>query len=62
LQSISPGITRTGIAEASKTPIEVLENFKDFPSLEPVEIANAVLYVLGTPPHVQVIMPHVTQH
>ncbi|KDR14276.1 Dehydrogenase/reductase SDR family member 11, partial [Zootermopsis nevadensis] len=52
--SISPGTVRTGIAEASKTPKKMLEAFKNMPSLEPEEIANAVLYVLGTPPHVQV--------
>jgi hypothetical protein len=40
--------------EASKIPKEMLEGLEDFPSLEPEEIANAVLYVLGAPPHVQV--------
>jgi hypothetical protein len=58
LQSISPGCTRTAIAEGSKIPEEIMSLFKDIAILEPEEIANAVLYVLGTPPHVQVSLSH----
>ena len=31
-----------------------LDDHRDFPKLECEDIANAVLYVLGTPSHVQV--------
>ncbi|XP_065082199.1 farnesol dehydrogenase-like [Ochlerotatus camptorhynchus] len=45
--SISPGGVRTEILpEAFKTG--------EFPLLEPEDISNAVLYVLGTPPRVQI--------
>ncbi|PNF16593.1 Dehydrogenase/reductase SDR family member 11 [Cryptotermes secundus] len=53
--SISPGCTRTALTEGSKVPEEVMTLFKDLALLEPEEIANALLYVLGTPPHVQVV-------
>jgi hypothetical protein len=58
LQSISPGCTRTAIGEGSKVPEEIMSLFKDLAVLEPEEIANAVLYVLGTAPHVQVSLSH----
>lgn len=45
--SISPGVVKTEI-------IDAMDNHKDFPMLEPKDIADAVLYVLGTPAHVQV--------
>jgi len=46
LQSISPGLVRTEMP-----PQQFLDNY---PSLNPEDIAGGVLYVLGTPPHVQV--------
>ena len=46
LQSVSPGLVKTEMP-----PQEFLENH---PYLNPEDIANGVLYVLGTPPHVQV--------
>lgn len=46
-QSISPGLVRTEIIGNSG----VLD---DMPILEPEDIANGILYVLGTPPRVQV--------
>ena len=46
LQSISPGLVKTEIATE--------EYLKMNPSLQPEDIAAGVLYVLGTPPHVQV--------
>ncbi|XP_069683498.1 farnesol dehydrogenase-like [Periplaneta americana] len=52
--SLSPGGVRTEIGEASGFKPEVLEAFKDNPILESEDIADAVLYVLGTPPHVQI--------
>ncbi|XP_055620926.1 farnesol dehydrogenase-like [Toxorhynchites rutilus septentrionalis] len=45
--SISPGVVQTEIL-----PQEVLS--QNMPMLEAVDIANAILYVLGTPPRVQV--------
>ncbi|XP_053682935.1 farnesol dehydrogenase-like [Sabethes cyaneus] len=45
--SISPGVVKTEIVAG-------LDDHRDFPKLECEDIAAAVLYVLGTPPHVQV--------
>lgn len=49
MQSISPGNVRTEIY-----PPEQMEVVKDAPYLEPKDVSNAVLYAIGTPPHVQV--------
>jgi NADP-dependent 3-hydroxy acid dehydrogenase YdfG len=46
LQSVSPGLVKTDMA-----PKKFLETN---PSLNPEDIADGVLYVLGAPPHVQV--------
>jgi len=46
LQSISPGLVKTEMP-----PQQILESL---PYLNPEDIADGVLYVLGTPPHVQV--------
>jgi NADP+-dependent farnesol dehydrogenase len=46
LQSVSPGLVQT------EMPAEWL--LEKSPYLNPEDIADAVLYVLGTPPHVQV--------
>ena len=45
-QSVSPGLVETELPPK--------EYFETMPTLEPKDIANGVLYVLGTPPHVQV--------
>ncbi|XP_055608235.1 farnesol dehydrogenase-like [Uranotaenia lowii] len=45
--SVSPGVVKTEIVDG-------LDDHRDFPKLECEDIANAVLYALGTPPHVQV--------
>jgi NADP-dependent 3-hydroxy acid dehydrogenase YdfG len=45
-QSLSPGVVSTDMA-----PVMWLEKQ---PHLKPEDIADAVVYVLGTPPHVQV--------
>jgi NADP+-dependent farnesol dehydrogenase len=50
LQSLSPGLVKTEIRIAAGRP----EPFNDVPILESKDIADAVLYILGTPPHVQV--------
>jgi NADP+-dependent farnesol dehydrogenase len=46
LQSVSPGLVNTDMAQKEYLAI--------IPSLNPQDVAEAVLYVLGTPPHVQV--------
>jgi NADP+-dependent farnesol dehydrogenase len=46
LQSLSPGLVKTEMAQ--DWLLEAL------PYLNPEDIADAILYVLGTPPHVQV--------
>lgn len=48
-QSISPGGVRTEIV-----PQAILDSMPDMPILEAEDISQAVLYVLGTPPRVQV--------
>jgi NADP-dependent 3-hydroxy acid dehydrogenase YdfG len=53
-QSISPGAVNTEIAEGAGYPEEELEIFKTYRILEASDIADSVIYVLGTPPHVQV--------
>ncbi len=46
---------RTEIALASGATPEMLEAFKDAPMLDSADVSQAVVYVLGTKPHVQVI-------
>jgi NADP+-dependent farnesol dehydrogenase len=46
LQSLSPGLVKTEMP-----PQKLLDIC---PSLNPEDIADGVLYVLGAPPHVQV--------
>lgn len=53
LQSVSPGGVETEFVEAAN--LGTLESIKDrFPMLNSEDISDAVLYVLSTPPHVQV--------
>jgi hypothetical protein len=52
-QSVSPGAVETEIIEASEFPKD-MEVFAGIPYLKSKDIADAVIYVLGTPPHVQV--------
>jgi NADP+-dependent farnesol dehydrogenase len=54
LQSISPGAVKTEILIASGHQDLEPEMSKNIPFLESKDIADAVLYILGTPPHVQV--------
>ncbi|KAK5638111.1 hypothetical protein RI129_012406 [Pyrocoelia pectoralis] len=54
ITSISPGLVRSEFFVASERTPEVLDTLKSMPILEAEDIAAAVLYVLGTPPHVQV--------
>ncbi|XP_069683499.1 farnesol dehydrogenase-like [Periplaneta americana] len=52
--SVSPGAVTTEIGEASGITPEMMEKFKDMPFLASEDVADAVLYVLGVPPHVQI--------
>ncbi|XP_069683505.1 farnesol dehydrogenase-like isoform X1 [Periplaneta americana] len=52
--SVSPGAVKTEIGEASGFTPDILEELKDIPFMESEDIADAVLYVLGAPPHVQI--------
>jgi NADP+-dependent farnesol dehydrogenase len=54
LQSLSPGAVKTEIMIASGHEEMGPEIFDHMPFLESKDIAEAVLYILGTPPHVQV--------
>lgn len=53
-QSVSPGVVRTEFADASDFTGDLLDFLKEIPFLQSKDIADAVIYVLGTPPHVQV--------
>jgi NADP+-dependent farnesol dehydrogenase len=46
LQSLSPGLVKTDM------PADWL--LQMCPHLKPQDIADAIVYVLGTPPHVQI--------
>lgn len=51
LQSISPGVVGTEIFDSYQMSEEEKQNF---PLLKSSDISDAILYVLGTPPHMQV--------
>ncbi|XP_059485512.1 farnesol dehydrogenase-like [Neocloeon triangulifer] len=53
--SISPGLVRTGIMVATGAPPDVAEQmYNSVPCLEAKDVADALIYALSTPPHVQV--------
>ena len=55
VSSVSPGFVKTEIGEAAGWPkVQYEQAIKTSPHLESQDISDAVLYVLGTPPHVQV--------
>jgi NADP+-dependent farnesol dehydrogenase len=57
LQSLSPGAVKTEIKIAAgyqDLASEMLKQINQIPYMESKDIADAVLYILGTPPHVQV--------
>ncbi|XP_036005592.1 dehydrogenase/reductase SDR family member 11 [Fundulus heteroclitus] len=53
---ISPGIVETEFAYRfhSETPDKAKEAYSHIKALEAIDVANAVVYVLSAPPHVQV--------
>ncbi|KAF5272675.1 hypothetical protein FQA39_LY07702 [Lamprigera yunnana] len=51
ISSVSPGIVETELPKCSKAFTEL---FNRVPRLQSEDVAEAVMYVLGTPPHVQV--------
>lgn len=53
VSSLSPGLVKTEIFEASGNP-NGEELFKMMRYLNPEDISQGVLYILATPPHVQV--------
>ncbi|KAF2902138.1 hypothetical protein ILUMI_04046 [Ignelater luminosus] len=61
ISSVSPGYVKTQIFEAGAKasglpgiPTEQLTLLEKLPSLQAKDVADAVLYVLSTPPHVQI--------
>ncbi|CAH1371969.1 unnamed protein product [Tenebrio molitor] len=52
--SLSPGRVASEFARNAITDPKVLEEMKKFPRLTSESVANAVLYVLSTPPDVQI--------
>ncbi|KAJ4444221.1 hypothetical protein ANN_06012, partial [Periplaneta americana] len=52
--SISPGLVRTEIMDVAHLHTFTASDIFENPHLEPQDISDAVIYVLGTPPHVQV--------
>ncbi|XP_025837717.1 farnesol dehydrogenase-like [Agrilus planipennis] len=54
ITSLSPGYVKTEFAEAGGLVIEPDSPFLKAEGLNAEDIANSVLYVLGTPPHVQI--------
>ena len=53
MQSISPGYVKTEIMGGTSSA-NLSDMMKDVPALESEDIAESVIYVLGTPPRVQI--------
>jgi hypothetical protein len=53
-QSVSPGVVATEFMAASGRPVDPERLYSSIAHLEAKDVADAVLYVLGVPPHVQV--------
>ncbi|XP_021926369.1 farnesol dehydrogenase-like [Zootermopsis nevadensis] len=54
VSSISPGLVRTEMLSAGITRTVGPDIYNTVNCLEPNDVSNAVAYVLGTPPHVQI--------
>ncbi|GLV36687.1 uncharacterized protein CBL_02478 [Carabus blaptoides fortunei] len=52
--SISPGLTYTDMFHIGNSERFHKDNMAKMPYLLPEDVADAVMYVLGTPPHVQI--------
>ncbi len=52
MQSVSPGAVKTEIFKGATK--EMLEMFKSIPFLDPKDVADAVVYAISTPKHVQI--------
>ncbi|KAL1404808.1 hypothetical protein pipiens_001028 [Culex pipiens pipiens] len=52
--SVSPGLVKTEMIDVCGTIAYGGEDITSLPMLQPDDIADGILYVLGTPPHVQV--------
>jgi NADP-dependent 3-hydroxy acid dehydrogenase YdfG len=56
LQSLSPGVVQTEIIGDALgqdlSPEAALEMWNGFPHLKSKDIADSIIYLLGTPPHV----------
>jgi hypothetical protein len=54
-QNISPGVVKTEIGVAAGIPKEMVDlGYTLQPFMESIDVANALLYALAAPPHVQV--------
>jgi hypothetical protein len=53
-QSVSPGLVDTELITASGTDVDTKRIYASAPHLKAKDVADAVLYVLGVPSHVQV--------
>ncbi|XP_044527996.1 dehydrogenase/reductase SDR family member 11 isoform X1 [Gracilinanus agilis] len=56
LQCISPGVVETGFAFKlhDQDPVKAAETYEHMKCLKPEDVAEAVIFVLSTPPHVQI--------
>lgn len=61
LQSVSPGFVRTEIITANGFEIEE-ELLRKLPYLKSEDVADAVLYTLGTAPHILVSLICIHSH
>ncbi|PNF16600.1 Dehydrogenase/reductase SDR family member 11 [Cryptotermes secundus] len=52
--SVSPGVVETEFIAATGSEVDPKQIYSSFPHLEAKDVADAVLYVLGVPPHVQI--------
>ncbi|XP_069683489.1 dehydrogenase/reductase SDR family member 11-like [Periplaneta americana] len=52
--SISPGLVKTEFAAATGSPVDPEKIYSNSAHLDGKDIADVVLYALGTPPHVQI--------
>lgn len=54
-KSISPGATRSEICETNAANGPFKEDFNKGPRLECMDVADAICYILSTPPNVMVL-------